>query len=188
MKESHTIVISDSGKDLFRVHFYEDCIKFDIKFAEGISKNIKVCKEIIKINEKWGLGKINQKDVLETIVILMENHIDEFKEYYFKEYELNISGKYIDLIPIDSLSVNMGEHANSFYEYLVSENVLKEIDKKEFEKNLRDEEYQNLYLDLYSQINGKKTKYYQYRLNANFDRKMCNIISLEKEVVFGYVF
>jgi len=186
---AETIVISGEKKDLFRIHFYEDCIKFDIKFAEGIYKDKKICKKIVKLSDEWAKKKKNQYDVLEKIMILIEFNAKYFEEYYFKDYELNDEGKYIDLVPIDSLMIQMGEPTDVFYKYLQSEKALKEIDKKEFESNLKKEEYQDLYIDMYSDLKEKKIKYYQYRLNANFDRKICNIIASEDEkVIFGYVF
>ena len=83
----------------------------------------------------------------------------------------------------------MNKKANDFYRYLRGESVLIPIDKKEFESNIKEEHYKEIYVELYKEIyNRKKLKFYKYNLNDNFGRKVCSFVGTDKEVLFGYVF
>jgi len=110
------------------------------------------------------------------------------KDYYFSDEELNEFGKYVDLIPIDSLKIDAGDNITRYYKYLLRENVLKKIDKKSFEKNIKEENYMDAYLEIYNELKEKKVEYYQYNLNKNFDCKVCNFILADNKVCFGYVY
>lgn len=183
------VIISDDNKDLFRVHFYENCIKFDSKFAEGISKNELVSRNVMELNKQWAERKIKVEDVLEKIVVLVELNSDKFKDYYFKDSELNKDGKYVDLVPLDCLLITFDKKAHDFFKYLLVNNVLIEIDKDKFEKDLKEDAYKEIYVESYTNIfKNKKIKFYQYKLNEVFGEKTCNIITSNKEVLFGYTF
>ena len=189
MKKSKTIIIANETKDLFRVHFYEDCIKFDLKFAETISENADMCLEVITLSKFWVERQMAESDILTKIAILVANNSEKFEPFYFKDYELNKHGKYVDLVPIDSMQITMGKKANDFYQHLLKEEVLKKINKKTFEANLKNDACKELYVENYSDIyKNKALKFYQYSLNDNFDRKKCNIVASKKEVFFGYTF
>ena len=189
MKNAKTIIISDDKKDLFRIHFFDDCIKFDSKFSQAITDDNDICRQVIEINRGWAEKDLEVVDVLEKLAFLIEKNSDKFEGHYLQDYELNKNGKYVELVPIDSLMIDMDKKANDFYKYLKKEDVLIEIDKKQFEKNIKNGKYEEMYIDLYSEIYKKKSiKFYQYKLNDNFDRKTCNIIGTSKEVLFGYTF
>ena len=191
MKNCSTVIISDdeSGRDLFRVHFFENHIKFDARFSEGIMKNDSICQEVIEINKGWARRTLEIMDVLKKITILAESNKEIFEEYYLQDYELNKEGRYVDLFPLDSLLISMDEKANNFYDYLKNENVLTLIDKKEFEINIKLDPYKEIYVELYGDIHKEKElKFYKYGLNDNFGRKTCSFVGTDKEVLFGYVF
>ena len=189
MKKAKTIIVADESKDLYRIHFYDDCIKFDFKFAEVINDDEEIKSETIRINLDFYQDKIDFTEALQQIAIMIEKNQDKFSPFYFKDYELNPQGRYIDLVPIDSAVINMNEKANEFYKYLLEEGALKKIDKQDFELNIKDEVYKDLYVENYSKIyKNKDLIFYQYKLSDNFGGKNCNIIATEEEVFFGYTF
>lgn len=184
-----TLTISDNyNKDLFRIHLYEGCIKFDSKFAEGVEKIDELTDKLMKLTDLWVEKKVSAPDVLKDIVLIMEVYHEDLKKYYFSEEDLNDFGKYVDLVPIDSSLMSVHEDATKYYKYLLKENVLKKIDKKNFEKNIKEENCQDLYIDIYNELKNKKIEYYQYKLNRNFEFKTCSFILANGKVVFGYVF
>ena len=190
MKICNTVIISDDNRDLFRVHFFENQIKFDARFSDGIINNEFICEKMIEINEGWAERRLEVVDVLEQIALLVEANKNIFEELYLQDYELNKEGRYVDLFPLDSILItNMDDKANNFYAYLKNENVLTPIDKKEFESNIKIEPYSDMYIDLYKKIyKRKRLKFYKYGLNDNFNRKTCSFVATDKEVLFGYVF
>ena len=184
-----TLTISDYySRDLFRIHLYEDCIKFDSKFAEGVGKIEALAEQLDEITILWIEKKLTSSEVLKDIVLIMEVYHEDLKDYYFSDDELNEFGKYVDLVPIDSLRMDIGEEATKYYKYLLRENVLKKIDKKSFEKNIKEENYMDNYLEIYNELKNKNVEYYQYSLNKNFDFKVCNFILADNKVCFGYVY
>lgn len=183
-----TLTVSDNyEKDLFRIHLYEDYIKFDSKFAEGIGNIETLSEQIDEISKNWIEKKYNSSEILKEIVLIIEFYHEDLKDYYFSDDELNEFGKYIDLFPIDSAIMSIGEDTDKYYKYLLRENVLKKIDKKYFEKNIKGESYLDNYLEIYNEIKNKKVEYYQYKLNKNFDFKLCNFVLADEKVFFGYV-
>lgn len=189
MKNGNTVIISSDKRDLFRIHIYKDCIKFDAKFAEAIFKDEEIRNKAIAINRDWVDRKLKEFDVLQRFTLLIESNKEVFEDYYFQDYELNKEGKYVDLVPLDSLLIDMDKKAHDFYEYLLGHSVLTEIDKKEFELNIKSDKYKDLYVELYDEIHKKKgIKFFKYNLNDNFGRKMCCFVATDKQVFFGYVF
>jgi hypothetical protein len=184
-----TLTVSDNyNRDLFRIHLYENCIKFDSKFAEGVNKIDELIEKLDEITELWVDKKITASEVLKDIVLIMEIHHEDLKNYYFSDDDLNKFGKYVDLVPIDSLLMSPNEDATRYYKYLLRENVLNKVDKKSFEKNLKDENYMDLYLEVYNDIKDKNVEYYNYFLSKNFNFKTCNFILVDGKVIFGYVY
>lgn len=184
-----TLTISDNySKDLFRIHLYEDCIKFDSRFAEGVGKIEAITEKLDELTEMWVEKKLTASEVLRDIVLIMEVYHEDLKDYYFSDEELNEFGKYVDLIPIDFLKIDSGDDVTRYYKYLLRENVLKKIDKKSFEKNIKEDSYLDAYLEIYNELKEKKVEYYQYNLNKNFDFKVCNFILADNKVCFGYVY
>lgn len=184
-----TLTVSDNyNKDLFRIHLYEDCIKFDSKFAEGVGQIDALTEKLNEITKSWIDKEITSSEVLKDVVLVLEVYNDDLKKYYFSDDELNKLGKYIDLVPIDSLLLSLNEDATRYYKYLLREQMLDQIEKKSFESNLKDERYLDLYLEIYNGIKNKNVKYYKYDLNKNFDFKSCNFILADDKVVFGYVY
>ena len=132
MKNGNTVIISDGNKrDLFRIHIYKDCIKFDAKFAEAILQNDNIRDKAIAINRDWVDRKIKEVEVLQRLTLLIESNKEVFESHYFQDYELNKDGRYVDLVPLDSLLIDMDKKAHEFYKYLLEQSVLTEIDKKE---------------------------------------------------------
>jgi hypothetical protein len=184
-----TLTVSDNyNRDLFRIHLYENCIKFDSKFAEGVGKIDELTDRLNEITELWLDKKTNASEVLKDIVLVMEVYHEDLKNYYFSDEDLNEFGKYVDLVPIDSLLMHPNEDATRYYKYLLRENMLTKIDKKSFEKNLKDESYMDLYLEIYNDIKDKNVDYYKYVLNKNFEFKTCSFILVDGKVVFGYIY
>lgn len=191
IKNFGTLTVSnEENKDLFRIHIYEDSVKFDKKMALGIQEHQELVLEINKLIDLWKQQELSVGDLLKEIIILIEKNNDKVKDFYFTDEELNDFGKYVDLVPIDSKKSELqdSEQATSYYKYLFKESVLKKINKKVFEKDLKEEFYVDYYLNLYKEIKTGKPIYYQYKLKKDFDFKTCNFIVLSGKVIFGYIF
>lgn len=191
IKNFGTLTVSnEENKDLFRIHIYENSLKFDKKMALGIQEHKELVLEINKLIDLWKQEKLSVGDLLKEIIILIEKNNDKVKDFYFTDEELNDFGKYVDLVPIDSKKSELqeSEEATSYYKYLLKESVLKKINKKSFEKDLKEEFYVDCYLNLYKEIKIGKPIYYQYKLKKDFDFKTCNFIVLSGKVIFGYIF
>lgn len=191
IKNFGTLTVSnEENKDLFRIHIYEDSVKFDKKMALGIQEHQELVLEINKLIVLWKQEELSVGDLLKEIIILIEKNNDKVKDFYFTDEELNDFGKYVDLVPIDSKKSELqeSEEAISYYKYLLKESVLKKINKKVFEQDLKEEFYVEYYLNLYKEIKTGKPIYYQYKLKKDFDFKTCNFIVLSGKVIFGYIF
>lgn len=191
IKNFGTLTVSnEKNKDLFRIHIYENSVKFDKKMALGIQEHQELVLEINKLIDLWKKQELTVGDLLKEIIILIEKNNDKVKDFYFTDEELNDFGKYVDLVPIDSKKSELqeSEEAISYYKYLLKESVLKKINKKSFEKDLKEEFYVDYYLNLYKEIKIGKPIYYQYKLKKDFDFKTCNFIVLSGKVIFGYIF
>lgn len=139
------LVISDIQKnvELFRVHIHEQSIRFDSHFAEGIKGNPSLSSDVQELNALWKEQKIESNQIFPIMLHFMNKYGDYLSNYYFKEYQLNEEGKYIEPADADKASVH--------YQYLKQSKKLKRISKKEFEENLKNAppETTDFYVDNY---------------------------------------
>ncbi len=89
---------------------------------------------------------------------LMIKYGDYLRDYYFKEYELDSEGHYVETIDIDYVEEPEEETKDKSYlhfQYLKKTKKLKKISKKEFEANMVDKETIEFYVDNYVKKGAK---------------------------------
>lgn len=137
------LVISNIEKnvELFRVHIHEQSIRFDANFSQGIEQNPDLSQDVQELNELWKEQKIATDQIFPIMLHLMNKYGDYLRDYYFKEYELDRNGHYIEPSNQDKSVLH--------YQYLKQTKQLKRISKKEFEKNIKSAEVADYYVDNY---------------------------------------
>ena len=92
------LVISNIEKnvELFRVHIHEQSIRFDANFSQGIEQNPDLSQDVRELNELWKEQKIATDQIFPIMLHLMNKYGDYLRDYYFKEYELDRNGHYIE--------------------------------------------------------------------------------------------
>jgi len=145
------LVISNIEKnvELFRVHIHEQSIRFDSHFTEGIQGNPDLSIDVEELNNLWKEHKIATDQIFPIMLHFMNKYGDYLRNYYFKEYELDKDGKYIEPPLQDKASLH--------YQYLKQSKKLKKISKKEFEQNLQNTnpEVTDFYVDNYVRKGAK---------------------------------
>lgn len=169
------LVISNIEKnvELFRVHIHEQSIRFDANFNQGIEKNLHLSEDIKEINVLWKEQKIDREQIFPIMLHLMNKYGDYLVDYYFKDYELDIDGHYIE----GGISP---EKSVIHYQHMKKKKELKRISRKEFEKNMNTQEIVNHYVDNYVKkgarfysservaADGQKTMWYFMVVNEKF--------------------
>lgn len=163
MKEDRKVVILvitniEQNVELFRIHIYEQSIRFDSHFAEGILKHPELSADINEINKLWKDQQIERNQIFPIMLRIMTKYHDYLKDYYFKEYELDNNGHYIENLNMET-NIKMPSQAAIHYHYLKASKRLKRISRKEFEKNINSDEIANHYVDNYIK---KGARFYRY--------------------------
>ena len=135
--------------ELFRIHVYENSIRFDNHFSEGINKHPELSEDVSEINRLWKNKEIDREKLYMNMVRIMYKYHDYLKNFYFKEYELDKEGHYIEPINMQETTSKPPSKAALHYLYLKQSKRLKRISKKEFEKNINTDEIANYYVDNY---------------------------------------
>ena len=178
-----TIIISnEENRDIFRVHIFEESIRFDSYFAYGVSKNEILYDRIDHVNELWVSGEITRNDIFPYIIEAVEPFSNYLEDYYFKEEELSTTGK---LKNLSLLNPNFDKEYMHFM-YLRNKNKLKKITKKEFEENIVNQDIANFYIDNYMK---KGAKFYKYTLIDKYkqEEKPCYFMIASDKVKIGFI-
>lgn len=146
MEDDRKVVVlvisnNETQAELFRVHIHKQSIRFDSHFTEGIENHPDLSEDIRELNELWKAQKIGTDQIFQVMIHFMNKYADYLSNYYFKEYELDKNGHYIEPIVQDKSSLH--------YQYLKQSKQLKRISKKEFEKNIKSSEVAEYYVENY---------------------------------------
>ena len=177
-----TIIVSNEKRvDVFRIHVFENSLKFDPLFAYGISKNTDVYNMVINIENLWIERKIELSDVFNMMVGVLEKHENYLEQYYFKPEELDITGRLSTLRPYSVF----GEKNYTYFMCLKNKDNLKNITRKEFESNMKDEEIAYSYIENYA---GKDVKFFNYQASGLKDKgKNCFFMMVGDNIKVGVV-
>lgn len=177
-----TIIVSNEKRiDVFRIHVFEKSIKFDPHFAYGLSKNSEVYSMVIHIENLWAEKKIELSDIFNMMVEVLEKHEKYLEQYYFKPEELDMSGR---LTVVRSYSV-YDEKNYTYFMCLKNKDRLKNITRKEFESNMKNEEIANSYVENYG---GKDVKFFNYKASGLKDKgKNCFFMIVDDNLKVGFV-
>lgn len=136
--------------ELFRVHVHEQSIRFDENFTKGIKNHPALSEEVDEINNLWKNQKIQPEQIYPMMLRLMNTYGDYLRDFYFKDYELDDNGHYIE----DQQIFN--NQPDVHYNHLKRKKRLKKISRKEFELQLiNNEEEANFYVDNYVKKGAK---------------------------------
>lgn len=127
------LVISSVEKKvhLFRIHIYEDSIRFDERFNTGIQNNPSLREEVNEINTLWKNHVIHSTQIFPMMIDVMSKYGEYLQDYYFDKSELDADGRYVE-----SFEPSTCKNITYHYEFLRDTNQLKKISKKEFEKHV----------------------------------------------------
>jgi hypothetical protein len=180
------IISSDRHIDLFQVHIYENSIRFDPKFANGIASSENISKEIFEIDKLWKNKKINKNDIFPMMVRIIGRYEEHFSEYYFEKNELDGLGKYLgeDVGDWANYPVSYDERMRMYFSYLNGSGKLAKIAKSEFEKNIPDKESSKFYLEAFEK-NG--AKYFKYD-TLNPERRPVTCFLMAKDGLIKFAF
>ncbi len=134
--------IKKPNVELFRIHLYEQNIEFDSRFQEGIDSHPELRQIIKEINQMWSERLIDQKQLYVMMLRLMITYANYLKDYYFKDYELNKEGEYIETLTGE-------ERVRYYFNYFQSSSNLKRIPRKEFEMMVGVAEQGQKYIEFY---------------------------------------
>lgn len=182
-----TFTVSSLNKiDLFRIHLFEKSIRFDEHFAQGLIRNEKILKKLLKISNRWSKGELEDKETFFLILNALKNYENYLSDFYFLEEELDKKGRYIEPFPLHTLNNNLTKKETSeHYEYLKKTNKLKPISKKEFEKNIIYEDVSDFYISNYPK---KNAKFYTYTtiINEEEEEEVCYLLVVNDKVLLGF--
>lgn len=177
-----TIIVSNEKRiDIFRIHVFENSLKFDPHFAYGISISKEIYDTILGIEILWQEKKIELSDVFKMMVEILEKFEKHFEQYYFRPEELDITGK---LIAVRSYS-SYDDKNYAYFMCLKNKDSIKTITRKEFEINMKDEEIAYSYIENY---NGKDVKFFNYRASGlkSFGDN-CYFMMVDNNLKVGFV-
>ena len=177
-----TIIVSNEKKvEIFRIHVFENSLKFDPYFAYGISKNDSVYNMVLNIERLWSERRIELSDVFNMMVSIIEKHENYLKKFYFKPQELDFYGR---LYSVKSYS-SYDEKEYTYFMCLKNKDNLKKISRKEFEKNMKHEDIAKCYVDNYSE---KKATFFSYRTSGLRDTgRNCYLMLVGEDLKVGFV-
>ena len=178
-----TIIISDeNNKDIFRVHIFDESIRFDSRFAYGVSKNSTLYKEIKDINDMWKGRRITKDHIFPLIIGAVEEHSEYLTDFYFTEEELNENGK---LKHLQLLSPKY-DKMYSYYMHLKNNKKLSKISKREFEKHIKTPEVTDFYIDNYMK---KGARFYKYTMVDQYkqEERPCYFMIVNDKIKIGFI-
>jgi hypothetical protein len=170
------LVTNEENKSLFFVYFYRDKIKFDDTFEAALIQHPKISIDLIKLNKKWKNDMVNFEDFdknkniyINYIIEKLEPYQEYLSQFFIKEQEN--SKKY---------SQNPSKF---FIENLRSNNLLKELTKKEFEKQLIKEKYAEFYVE---HLNKHKGELHYYSYVSPKNGKTFYLMTLDESIKIGF--
>lgn len=177
-----TIIVSNENRvDVFRIHVFEQSIKFDPYFAYGVSKNDVIYKMVENIENAWIERDIDLSDIFNKIVDIIEIHENYLQKYYFKPNELGYGGR---LISVKSYSIK-DDKDYTYFLYAKNRNNLKKISRNEFEENMKNEDIAYSYIENYS---NKKATFFNYTTSGLRDGgKNCYLMMVGDGLKVGFV-
>ena len=114
-----TYVVSSKNKiDLYRIHIFENSIRFDKKFYGAIKKNKSLEIEIDTLISRWLNKEINKSEIFYETVYALEKYKEAIAYCYFSNNELDETGRYIPILPLEYLGGELDVQLKSHFEYL----------------------------------------------------------------------
>jgi hypothetical protein len=163
------IVANNEDVDIYKIHVYEKSIRFDKEIAQAINADDKLRKEIVKMNVLWQNCEFNMRnDFFAELTTLLTLHEDVISDCFLKPWQLNENGHIKedgDINYDQEISYEEGQ-PYLYYNYLKSNKKLESIKRKDFEKNIKNEEIVNFYIDNYSK---RKARFYKYKPDQSKD-------------------
>lgn len=181
-KLMRTIYVSNLEKmDVFRIHVFEHSLKFDSYFAYGISKNDEVYNMVCEIENLWKKRAITMHDVFVQMVAVLTKHETYLRDFYFRPEELDFTGRLTN-----SMSYTPTDDKNyTYFMFLKNKNNIKQIDRKEFEDNMKNNSIKYSYIEHYHK---KEAIFYNYRLTGLKDSgKNCYLMIVGEDLKMAYV-
>lgn len=179
-----TVHSQDKNKDLFRVHFYDKSIRFDEEFAKGFSENLEIIEEIKKINDLWAARELEKNIAFYQVTEIITKHTDKLEPYFFKDYELDKRGQFVDLISIDTVSsLSKSKDLKEYFLYLKKTARLNKIDKKEFEENISNDNIASSYVDNYVK---EGDLYFKYIVPGKKGNQTCYLMVVNDTIKVGF--
>jgi hypothetical protein len=177
-----TIYVSNTEKmDVFRIHVFEKSLKFDSRFAYGISKNDEIYTMICEIEALWQRRVIDMKEVFTKMIDVLTVHEEYLKQYYFKPYELDFTGKLLSVMPITA----QDEKAYTLLMLRKNNGNFRRINRKEFESKMKDSRLKHSYIENYQK---KDVTFYNYRITGLYDNgRNCYLMKVGQNLKLGYV-
>lgn len=177
-----TIIVSNEKRiDVFRIHVFESSLKFDPHFAYGIINNEDIYNMIMDIENLWKNREIELQDIFNMMVSVLEKHEIYLEKHYFKPEELDTLGRLSVIRPYSIYD----DKKYTYFMCLKNKENLKNISRKEFESNMKDDEIANSYVENYS---GKDVKFFNYRASGLRDAgKNCYLMMVNDNIKVGFV-
>lgn len=177
-----TIIVSNEKRiDVFRIHVFEKSLKFDPHFAYGISINSDIYDMVVHIEDLWNDRIIELSDVFSMMVGVLEKHEKYLEQYYFRPEELDITGR---LLTVRSYS-SYDDKNYAYFMCMKNRHNLKNISRKEFELNMKNEKITNSYIENYAE---KDVKFFNYRASGLRDvGKNCYFMIVGDNLKVGFV-
>ena len=180
-----TFTVSNSKRiDLFRIHLFENSIRFDETFARGIIKQKELPEKILKISQSWNKKKVKDKKIFYEVLSVLNDYEKKLSKFYFKENELDRNGRYVEPTLIDTFDKTVNkEDIKKNYISLKKQGRLKKITKTEFEKNIKKREIIDYYIENYT---NEKVTYYKYKAVDDAEIKDCYLLIKNNRPILGF--
>ena len=159
-----TIIVSNEKRvDIFRIHIFSDCIKFDSHLAYGVSKNKFIYDLVQEIEKSWIERKISFEEIFTNIVDTFQQFEDYMNQYYFRPEELDITGRMTGIRTYSS----QNEKSYTFSMFVKKHENLKKITKDEFEANVKFMRSVDLGRSYVDNLSKNDSSFFSYRTNEN---------------------
>jgi hypothetical protein len=177
-----TIFVSnDKQIDVFRLHIFDDSIKFDPHMAYGISKNDLIYTLVNDIEIQWKEKKITIDELFKLFISILDTHECYLSQFYFKPEELNIYGQLLKLRQFSAYA----EKEFIYFMSIKNKDNIHKIHKVEFEKNIDKKEIADSYVENFS---PKNAEFYTYRLSGQYNHdKSCFLMTVKNNLKLGFV-
>ena len=177
-----TIIVSNERRvDIFRIHVFDQCIKFDSHLAYGVSKNKLIYDLIQDIEKQWVERKISFEGIFSMIVDTFQQFEDYMNQYYFRPEELDITGRMTGVRAYSS----QNDKLYTFSMFVKNHENLKRISKTEFETNvkyMRSVDLGRAYVD---NLSKNDSSFFSYRTNEN-DNFFMMLSNKDLKLAFVY--